>query len=87
MAARTDGTLPTPADGLQFIANAERKVAEMQATAARVAASKGTKRVHLVEEAQSDDEQRVSKTRFGKSTGDTSEKLSTASRDAPAEAP
>ena len=46
VAARTDGTLPTPADGLTFIADAERKVSEMEATAARVAASKGTKRVH-----------------------------------------
>ena len=82
VAARTNGTIPTPADGLQCIVDAERKVAGMEATAARVAASKGTKRVHWIEEAQSHDEPRAFKIRSRKSTGDTTEDLSPESMDA-----
>ena len=83
MAARTNGTFPTPADGLQCVVDTERKVAGMEATAARVAASKGTKRVHWIEEAQSHDEPRALKTRSRKPTGDTTEDLSPESMDAP----
>ena len=77
------GHFPRRADGLQLIADAERKVTEMEATAARVAVSKGTKRVHWIEEAQSHDEQRATKICSRKSTGDTTEDLSPESMDAP----